>query len=1665
MQRTMFFYILKYNQDKSFLIALLLCLLIFCNNAFAVNYQVKNANNSGPDSLRQALLDLNSGGTTGAAITNNKITIDPGLGTITLLSDLPVINQRGVTICVGNTATNTCIPGSTRQTISGGNTPGLSDGFRLFATYKASLQLQDLILTNGGAIGGNGGAGAGGGMGAGGGVYIDPSQALSLLNTSIINSTAAGGIGGGAGGGGGQGAGASWTGFAGASKNPGGGPGGDFPGVVGTTSGGAGGGQAYTNNGEVSATGYGGGAGGFKAAGGGAGGGSGAAGAGAGAATSTGGAGGYCGGGGGGGDANRAGNGGGGNPGGAGGLGIPNFNSGNGGGGYGSGGAAGVTGGGGGGFGGSGASSYVGGGGGGGFGGGGGGGQSSVSNGPGAGGSYAGSGTQNQFNSGPGGGGAGIGGAIFVADKATLTIGDYTNNSLLPTGTNVPGNQAVGGASSGNAGRPNASDQSQGLFSDIFLFQAASLTFTPSNNLTVPFSIQGDTAGTNRDNGVTINSGGAGSGTAVVTFTAVTSGSSIGNTYFGGTTITAGTLMAAANNVPIGRPITVGTNGIFYMPTSATTFTGAFTNNGKINIGGPFTPSAYTSTNGRVYVIAGGSIGTAITQGNSINIGLDSNAVSSPVALTTAVAFSLPVSVYTGSSLVTTTGGSSSGNLYMLGASTFSGSNISGSILTIGQDFFGTTDSSTAFTASQNITTFPVISVVAGNFSSNNRSVTASTSFTVASNASSTIVGGTLTTPTFTNNSSATTTISTGGAITTSSSFVNAGNLVIDNTTFTVPGSFTNTSGNIYVTRAAAISGNIAAGVSFNVGQNPTLTGNASSFTASNNINVTSINIYDSSLLAGGANTIAGNLFVVGNSSATTGTFTGSNITSTSLTVGRDSFSNTFNNTGFLASQASSTLATINIIAGSFSNNGFAYTNVNSAFTVAATSQATLNANFQGTANTGTATNNGTLNLRSTFNLAGLTNNNIITMSGATNAANINNATGAQISVTGNSSNTATITNAGTATITTSASMTLTNSGTLQLNSGTLNNAGNIANNGTMNINGLSTWTGAGTVNNSNALNIQANITAASNITNSAGTTTISAGRTLINSATFALTGGTISIGSGSVLQNNSIMSLAASTSGAGIINNTATGALTISAGSNIATAITNAGTTTASGAGTTSNSFTNTGSLLLPVGSNLTVGSFVGNSGANDATFNIQGENSQGKLSSPAGINLTNTNIVVSAPANITSGSWTIVEAGAGLLTPSLTPPTLPPSSGFFTIWSYDYSANTFLNVSVINKTISSVASGPVNEAIAAALDGMQNSNPGQNILLGAVFSSTSEAQLDSYLQQLMPAMNASAPNIATQNTIFEKVQTRLASLNNGLTTLSTQMSGITAGDINPTTALWVSGFGSLAKQNQNGENFGYKSKSFGSVAGIDTLLSNGGIFGFGIGLSKTIVDELSNANSVSSVIGYHGLMYGSHCLPCEKFVEWLITGAYTTTQGSRQININNVIMSTGAVYQGGQGAFRLNYGINIDFDDYFTLAPVSTLQYVGLYQPSYTENYSPAALEINPSHYQQVLTAGAGMRLSFPYDEWWLLGTREIRVLGTYDIVSTTNNITSSFVVGSPDFTLVSSPSARFALKAGIDFSVAIMQQLYLTISYDYELRSKYYDNSGTIKLKFLF
>lgn len=417
----------------------------------------------------------------------------------------------------------------------------------------------------------------------------------------------------------------------------------------------------------------------------------------------------------------------------------------------------------------------------------------------------------------------------------------------------------------------------------------------------------------------------------------------------------------------------------------------------------------------------------------------------------------------------------------------------------------------------------------------------------------------------------------------------------------------------------------------------------------------------------------------------------------------------------------------------------------------------------------------------------------------------------------------------------------------------------------------------------------------------------------------------------------------------------------------------------------------------------------------------------------------------------------WDIIT-GAAITTDGNTIINIPESS-YFREWKSTIS-DTTLNVEYIQTSFTSET--PTKYAnIASALDQiMVNGNETYKTAITQTLASCScHEEYLAALDKLQPNLNVQASHVTVQNATLNKAEMRAA----GLRDASPHIPGIAYGDIYSDTALWLAGFGSVANQKQTNSISGYRASAAGGLLGLDRKCKNGSIYGFALGYSNSNVDGALSTDLNTRIIGYHLLGYGTNDININNFYEWLATGIINTNNGSRQININNTNWNVTSSYNTEQAGFRFNLGQYIDFDGW-RFSQIETVRYTLLYQPDYDEVGSPAALHMQSKNYNSILTFGIGYRLAWTGHDAWAIGSRELRALATYDVITADNITTANFIAGGSDFT-ISNDASRLALQLGADYAFTFYDKLQLQLSYDLEIRNQYSDNSVELRFRYLF
>ena len=188
--------------------------------------------------------------------------------------------------------------------------------------------------------------------------------------------------------------------------------------------------------------------------------------------------------------------------------------------------------------------------------------------------------------------------------------------------------------------------------------------------------------------------------------------------------------------------------------------------------------------------------------------------------------------------------------------------------------------------------------------------------------------------------------------------------------------------------------------------------------------------------------------------------------------------------------------------------------------------------------------------------------------------------------------------------------------------------------------------------------------------------------------------------------------------------------------------------------------------------------------------------------------------------------------------------------------------------------------------------------------------------------------------------------------------------------------------------------------------------------------------------------------------------FVLDMFTGVLNKNNGTLYTSSNP--NSLNSSYRNAQSGLRLNLSQTTDNDNWqFSL--IETARYTLVYLPSFREINTTAQSIDGFEKYNSIVTVGGGVRVSFVDRSFYRMEMREIHFMGLYSPWYTNQVTVANFLNSVADFT-VSSASSKWAFQAGGTYTFTFFDNWQLQFNYDFEMRTKYNDNSFELKLRYL-
>ncbi|SAK51761.1 outer membrane autotransporter [Caballeronia hypogeia] len=337
-------------------------------------------------------------------------------------------------------------------------------------------------------------------------------------------------------------------------------------------------------------------------------------------------------------------------------------------------------------------------------------------------------------------------------------------------------------------------------------------------------------------------------------------------------------------------------------------------------------------------------------------------------------------------------------------------------------------------------------------------------------------------------------------------------------------------------------------------------------------------------------------------------------------------------------------------------------------------------------------------------------------------------------------------------------------------------------------------------------------------------------------------------------------------------------------------------------------------------------------------------------------------------------------------------------------------------------------------------------------NQVLGALGSMTTSRQVSDAVKQTLPVLTgATAAGVtSTMNDVSRVVQAR-----------QEESRGLSAGDgYAADRHLWFKPFGSWAHQDDDNGAAGFTATTAGVVVGGDGSVSArdrvGGAFAYAH-LNQNSSD--SAAPQSARTDSYQAIVYGSHSLEPRTDISWQAGAGYNSTNGSRTITFTGGNATAASSYGGWNAHVGAGIGHIFDLSSAVSLTPSLRLDYTTVKNSAYTET-GAGALDLNvDSQRAQELVLGGDAKLLYSVSETFSLTANA--GLG-YDALAKNAVIVSSFTGGGPAFATEGVSPSHLVARGGAGVAYHGAKGLEVVGRYDVQARSKFTNQTVSLKIR---
>lgn len=311
--------------------------------------------------------------------------------------------------------------------------------------------------------------------------------------------------------------------------------------------------------------------------------------------------------------------------------------------------------------------------------------------------------------------------------------------------------------------------------------------------------------------------------------------------------------------------------------------------------------------------------------------------------------------------------------------------------------------------------------------------------------------------------------------------------------------------------------------------------------------------------------------------------------------------------------------------------------------------------------------------------------------------------------------------------------------------------------------------------------------------------------------------------------------------------------------------------------------------------------------------------------------------------------------------------------------------------------------------------------------------------------------------------------------------------------GSANPVMSkgLWVQGFGDRGSQDGMNGFDGYASSSAGFAAGVDKSIDAAGDQRVGFAAAYTRGNVTNSGNTVNNRADINSFMaaaYGSWAMD-----DWYVNGMVGVGRNTYKTYRRLLEHAATGNHDSWQFTGRMDAGVPILLSETLMLIPLATLDYTHVSESSYsekgkttvkvldpsgnqvienglpqfTQSDAPTNLEIS-SRYFDSLRAGIGVKAVYSLQEKDWGAELELHGLFRHEYGDLAQNTRARFVVGGNRFLSPGLQPERHSLLLGGSMRLTSDDeddQLTMLISYDSELREKYFGQTMSLNVRYDF